>query len=873
MAHNEGNKPFQRLPQNVKPILYDITLKPDLVNFTFAGIQSVQVEVVSSTNSIVLNSTEIDIVSASFSSINDGTEIQGSISYDEKEERVILTFNETIKPGKGHLKLVFNGILNDKMVGFYRTQYRSPLTNKDEYAATTQFEPTDARRAFPCWDEPSIKAQFNITIIAPKNRMVLSNTNIIKEETDPSNELLKIVSFETTPIMSTYLVAFVVGEYEELESATARGTRIRVYAPLGKKGHGTFALDDAVKYIEFFEDYFKINYPLSKLDHISVPDFAFNAMENWGLVTYRETALLIDPENSSCSAKQSVAQVIAHETAHQWFGDLVTMEWWTHLWLNEGFATFMQYLAVESHHPEFEFWKQFAAVSSIAALELDGSHESHPIEIPVGAPAEINSIFDHISYHKGASVIRMCHNWIGDQAFRDGMKDYLTMHAYKNASTGDLWKALEKASKKPVEKMMPTWTCQMGYPLITVSISSVSDTSVVINLKQEKFCIDGKMSDSESNMLWSIPISLVTSSKPGEAKQFDLFSDRSMNITLDSFSLKNGWFKLNPSLYGFYRVNYPVDMWKALGQAVKNKTLEPLDRLQLIDDILALNLAGIVSVAEVLKMLQNYDDEDDYVAWCGVDKCLSHLDILISYTDSYESFQKFGKKLVSKAYERLGFDQKPGEANTTSLMRSLVLSRLIGFKDDNVIAEAKKKFQAHVNGQSLSPDLRHSVYIAVVKSGDSDFHETLLKLYNQTELQEEKVRIATALGATLDDKKIQQTLEFSFSEHVRTQNSWQVIVSVASTSKGRLAAWKFYEKNISEVKERYGSHRSSSVLIEKLCQNFASEEMAQKITDFFEKNHFPGLEKVVSRAIEKIRVNTAWLNREVAPLREFFSTH
>ena len=336
------------------------------------------------------------------------------IEISTETEVATLSFASQLQVGVGELQLSFTGILNDKMKGFYRSKYHNSETNEDRYAAVTQFDPTDARRAFPCWDEPSLKATFETTLIVPKNLVALSNMNIINESSYKDDAAWRDVKFAKTPIMSTYLVAFIVGEFDYVETKSSDNVMVRVYTPVNKKEQGLFALEVAAKALPFYKDYFKIAYPLPKMDLIAIPDFAFSAMENWGLVTYRETCLLVDAKNTSSERKQWIALVVTHELAHMWFGNLVTMEWWTHLWLKEGFASFIEFLCVDHLFNEYDIWTQFVTDVYTRALDLDALHNSHPIEVPVGHPSEIDEIFDDISYNKGASVIRMLHQFIGD---------------------------------------------------------------------------------------------------------------------------------------------------------------------------------------------------------------------------------------------------------------------------------------------------------------------------------------------------------------------------------------------------------------------------------------------------------------------------
>uniref|UniRef100_A0A8B9Z127 Puromycin-sensitive aminopeptidase n=1 Tax=Buteo japonicus TaxID=224669 RepID=A0A8B9Z127_9AVES len=541
-------------------------------------------QVKQATNQIVMNCADIDIITASYAPEGDEEVHATGFNYQNEDEKVTLSFPSTLQKGTGTLKIDFVGELNDKMKGFYRSKYTTP-TGDTRYAAVTQFEATDARRAFPCWDEPAIKATFDISLVVPKDRVALSNMNVIDRKPYPDDENLVEVKFARTPIMSTYLVAFVVGEYDFVEARSLDGVLVRVYTPVGKAEQGKFALEVAAKTLPFYKDYFNVPYPLPKIDLIAIADFAAGAMENWGLVTYRETALLIDPKNSCSSSRQWVALVVGHELAHQWFGNLVTMEWWTHLWLNEGFASWIEYLCVDHCFPEYDIWTQFVSADYTRAQELDALDNSHPIEVSVGHPSEVDEIFDAISYSKGASVIRMLHDYIGDEDFRKGMNLYLTKFQQKNAATEDLWESLEKASGKPIAAVMNTWTKQMGFPLIYVEAEQQEDDKV-LKLVQKKFCASGPYTGEDFPM-WMVPISICTSDDPTCAKMQILMDKPELTLVLKDIK-PDQWVKLNLGTVGFYRTQYSPDMLESLIPAIRDLSLPPVDRLGLQNDLFSL---------------------------------------------------------------------------------------------------------------------------------------------------------------------------------------------------------------------------------------------------------------------------------------------
>ncbi|XP_035157270.1 puromycin-sensitive aminopeptidase isoform X4 [Callithrix jacchus] len=812
LAAMPEKRPFERLPADVSPINYSLCLKPDLLDFTFEGKLEAAAQVRQATNQIVMNCADIDIITASYAPEGDEEIHATGFNYQNEDEKVTLSFPSTLQTGTGTLKIDFVGELNDKMKGFYRSKYTTP-SGEVRYAAVTQFEATDARRAFPCWDEPAIKATFDISLVVPKDRVALSNMNVIDRKPYPDDENLVEVKFARTPVMSTYLVAFVVGEYDFVETRSKDGVCVRVYTPVGKAEQGKFALEVAAKTLPFYKDYFNVPYPLPKIDLIAIADFAAGAMENWGLVTYRETALLIDPKNSCSSSRQWVALVVGHELAHQWFGNLVTM-------------------------------------------------------VSVGHPSEVDEIFDAISYSKGASVIRMLHDYIGDKDFKKGMNMYLTKFQQKNAATEDLWESLENASGKPIAAVMNTWTKQMGFPLIYVEAEQVEDDRL-LRLSQKKFCASGSYVGEDCPQ-WMVPITISTSEDPNQAKLKILMDKPEMNVVLKNVK-PDQWVKLNLGTVGFYRTQYSSAMLESLLPGIRDLSLPPVDRLGLQNDLFSLARAGIISTVEVLKVMEAFVNEPNYTVWSDLSCNLGILSTLLSHTDFYEEIQEFVKDVFSPIGERLGWDPKPGEGHLDALLRGLVLGKLGKAGHKATLEEARRRFKDHVEGkQILSADLRSPVYLTVLKHGDGTTLDIMLKLHKQADMQEEKNRIERVLGATPLPDLIQKVLTFALSEEVRPQDTVSVIGGVAGGSKhGRKAAWKFIKDNWEELYNRYQGGFLISRLIKLSVEGFAVDKMAGEVKAFFESHPAPSAERTIQQCCENILLNAAWLKRDAESIHQY----
>ena len=855
------------LPANVRPSRYTLTLEPDLQSFTFRGRETIEVEVLEPTSTITLNAAELEIQSCSLAASDGAAVTPVETGLDDKADTVTFTFDAEVPTGPTRLDLEFTGELNDRLRGFYRSRY-TDLDGEERYLAATQFEATDARRAFPCWDEPSLKATFQVTLTIPSDLVAVSNMPIAEESDAPGG--LKRVRFEETPVMSTYLLAIVVGDLKAVEQEAGGGTLVRVWATAGKEEQGRFALETSVGLLDYFDHYFGTPYPLAKLDHVALPDFAAGAMENWGAITYREVVLLVDPEQSSAESRQRVAGIISHEIAHMWFGDLVTMAWWNDLWLNESFASWIGDKAIDHLFPEWEMWTQFVSADTNSALSLDGLKNSHPIEQEVRDPAEIGELFDAISYSKGGSILRMLEHFLGANAFREGLRRYIARHQYGNAETHDLWQALGEASGQPVAAMMDTWVRQTGYPVIAVETRRGED-GVELSASQTRFVYEHLVDPGHSDdTLWHVPLSVTSAGGDGASVLMD-GREATMPISPPRGDSADGWIKVNPQQIGFFRVNYSAEDWSRLRPPIEGLRLSAIDRLGLQNDAYALSKAGYLSVTRFLSLVDAYVNETDARVWQDLASNLGGLNNLLSDEPFYGSFRDLARRVFQPAGARVGWVARPGEGHLDALLRSTVLTQLGTYEDDDALVKAASLFAGYLeDGDSVHPDIRGVVVGLAAQRGDRSTYDALWDLHRRTALEEEKVRLLVALTHFEQQELLAETLERSLSEDVRVHDTILVVVRVASNRRGRDMAWEFVKDNWEEFVRRYSDGLFALSNLVSLTSRFNTEEKLADVEGFFQDHPAPAADRAIKQSLEVVRLNIAWLARNRAELAAWF---
>ncbi len=839
-----------RLPGKVRPSAYRLVLEPDLETFAVRGEVAVDVDVREAVREIVLNAAELEIGEASVG----GTRLEARL--DAARERVTLVAKEPLAPGRATLTLRFTGTISEKMRGFYRSTYARADGTRG-VMATTQFEATSARRCFPCFDEPAFKATFDVTLVVPDERTAISNMPVAAEE--PAGAGRRRVRFERTPVMSTYLLAFAVGEFESIEARTRDGVPVRVCVTPGRARLGRFALETAVRGLEWFDEYYGIPYrgACPKLDLLAIPDFEYGAMENWGAITFRETAILVDPERSSVPQRRRVAEVVLHELAHQWFGNLVSPEWWSYLWLNESFATFMAYKAADALFPEWRMWEEYAAAITSAGKALDSLRSSHPVEVPVGDPSEVDQIFDAISYNKGGSVLRMLEQAIGEEAFRRGVRRYLERHAYACATTDDLWRALGEGTGVDARSMMDGWTRRTGLPVVTAARAAGG-----LRLRQERFFLDRDPGRPAADpALWEIPIAAADAA--GRRTAARLVAREAVVEAPPA-----DWIKLNAGQTGFFLVQYDEEGWRSLAGAVQAMALPALDRHGLQEDAYSLMRAGYLPVPEYLRLAGAYAREENPHVWAGLTDGVAALAEIFLGDPLVPRLEAWACSLIRPVAERVGWDEREGEAHDRLLLRSRVLGAAVRLGEPGATGRARRLFEEAVGGASIPPNLRSVVYAGAARHGGEEALDRLIGLYEKSDLPEVKVQLLGAMGASLSEGALRRAAAFSLSGRVRAQDAMFVWAGVPIET--RRAAWALLKEHWATLDQRYGKTGLIGRFIVSAAAGIPSEEHARDVEAFFRGHPAPFATEKIKQTLEGIRARARFRERNRDALAKFF---
>lgn len=842
----------QRLPQNATPTHYDLTFGPDLKAATFTGDETIDVTLESASNTITMNSIEINISEVKITA--GGTTQDAKVSYDEPKEQVTFTTEKPIPAGAAKIAIKFVGKLNDELRGFYLSK------SKTRNYATTQFESVDARRAFPDFDEPAFKATFDIKLIIDKGDTAFSNGKQVSDVPGPGADK-HTVTFARTPKMSSYLVAMVVGDLV-CQSGEVDGTPLRVCSTPDKEPLLGFALEATEHVVHFYNQYYGIKYPYGKLDQLGIPDFSAGAMENTAAITYRETSLLVDPKTGTTNQKKGVAETVAHEIAHQWFGDLVTMKWWDDIWLNEGFATWMSSKPLEAWQPVWH--NDLDEVQGTqGALNLDSLGSTRAIHSAASTREEIDALFDGIAYDKTAAVLRMEEHYVSADAFRKGVNNYLEHHKYGNTEAKDFWSEIATASGKPIDKIMPTFVNQAGAPLITVK-ATCSAGKTNLSVKQERFFADKSLAQKGAGEVWQIPVCAKGSA--GGREECQLATQKEQTLTFNGCSPN---FYANAGGVGYYRTAYDDETVKNFGQNAES-ALSPGERISFLGDQWALVNNGSQNLATFLGMLNGFKTENSRAAMEAMLGPVDYLNRVIVTDEERPAYNAWVKSLLGPTIQRIGMKPQPGEDSDLSVMRDDVLFTLGRAGDEQVLEYLKGVLNGYMQDTASVPAGQVPIAFALTaEHGDAALYDKFLEKRKTAKTPSEFYRYQGNLTAFRDPALVKRTLEFSMTNEVRSQDLTGMLFNELGNPAAREQALQFIEQHFDEIHEKLIATLGGGYggMISAFCD--ASKRDA--VRSFLESKHLEGGERSMRLGTERANACIDFKAKQAGNLEQFLT--
>jgi aminopeptidase N len=823
----------QRLPTTVVPSHYDLAFVVDLAHERFDGTETIHVDVKEPTATVVLNAMEIDFREVTIGT-GEGAQV-ATVALDDKAQTATLTVPKPLPKGASEIHARFSGTLNTKLRGFYisKTKLRS--------YAVTQFESTDARRAFPCFDEPSFKATFGVTLTIDRGDTAIANGKVLSDTPGPG-PTKHTMKFSTTAKMSSYLVAMTVGDFKCVEGA-ADNVPIRICATPDKRDLTQIALESAQQVLWFYDSYYSIKYPFGKLDVVAVPDFAAGAMENTGAIFYRETDLLADSKSASVGTRKTIASILAHEMAHQWFGDLVTMQWWDDIWLNEGFATWMANKPLAAAHPDWNVDVDEADENQ-TALALDSLTTTRPIHNDVSTPAQIDEAFDAIAYQKGAAVLRMLESSVGADTFRKGINAYLQAHAYGNATSEDFAKSIATSSGKPVERVLPTFVNQPGVPLLDVSLACDGNQTAV-TLKQQRFVIDGGRGE---NGRWQIPICVKA---PGQTTaSCEVMTEASHTMKLPGSCAP--WVFANAGAHGYYRTAYPPDMLRAIAPRVATDLSAP-ERLVLLDDEWALVRAGRHTAADYLTLAAGYGREHISGVLAEVTRRFATIDEELTTDASKPKFVAFVRSLLRPLFDEIGFAGSASEPDERRSARAVLVGALGTYADDpDVVARSRAALdRALTGGPALEPTVAGAIVRAAAMHGDQKLFEALAAAGDRASSPEDQYRYLYALADFQQPALIQRGLDRSLTPQLRNQDTAIYLSRFLINPAARAPAWAFIKEHWAALEPKV-MISLGDVNLTRALGAFCDAASRDDVKTFFAAHPLPGAARTLTQTVEQI---------------------
>ena len=815
------------------PRNYKLSITPDLAHFRFSGRVEIFGEATAPTDEITLHALELDI--SNCRAWIDDRFVDCSVTPEREREQIRIRLPQKTA-GNIRLKIVYRGVINDRMAGFYRSRYQ--VAGETRYVAVTQFQESDARRAFPCQDHPVKKATFNVELIVDDHLSAFSNTT--EKEVVSLGDGKKRVCFQQTPPMSTYLLFFGVGAFETIGSPS--DARVRAVTIPGMTGYADYGLAFGANALRFCEEYFGIPFPLSKLDLIAIPDFAFGAMENWGAITFRENLLLHFPGMTSRAGEERICEVIAHEIAHQWFGNLVTPSDWKYLWLNESFATFFGYGVVDHYHPEWEIWDQFLVGQTDAALARDGLQKTVAIEIAGRDHVVINASTAPIIYSKGGSILRQIKGFIGDESFRDGLHRYLSRFAYTNAASHHLWEALEAVSAKPVARMMKNWIEQPGHPVVRAQRQGR-----VLSLQQERFTY----LPDRFEQVWHIPVNIELFHADGKSEVVrTLLTESQGQVALPHEPVA---FKLNAGQTGFYRCWYSNrSNLEALGGLICEKRLPPEDRWGLENDFYAMVRRGEQTIFDYIDFMKHFENETDYLPLVSIADNLFSAYMVVE--DKHrDAIAAAGRRLFDRALAQIGLEPQPGERFTTSLLRDHILLHAVFYGSEEALEFGRTHFKTLAAGGSIHPDIMKSIMQIGAWTENEGALKWLQNRFRSSTSEHDRMNVLTALACSNGPELVRRALAFVLAE-VPERNQFLPIAAACANPEAVVSMWPWYRDHLEQLERLHP--RLYERVIAAVIPN-AGIWAPDAVSEFFQDyvDQLPQTRDTVLLALEKLKIN------------------
>lgn len=839
-------KSVHRLAEQFAPAHYTIALDiSKRVERVFSGNVTIEGDLHTTDNKIVLHAKGLNITGAAI----DGAAVTW---HSGDNDELHLVANSDIQPGTHIATLSFDGKIEDPMHGIYPCYFT--LDGKPEELLMTQLESHSAREVFPCIDEPAAKATFSLTLTTEPGITVLGNTPI---KTQDSSEGTLVTTFQDTPKMSTYLLAFVAGKLEYQEAVNKHGVTIRAYATPDKVDQLGFALGFAAKVLDFYDEYFGAPFPLPKCDLVACPDFSAGAMENWGLITFRESVMLVNEKDAPADLRQQVATVTAHELAHQWFGNLVTMAWWDDLWLNESFANWMEYYATNQFYPEWQLWEQVGATEKQAALTRDSLANVQAVRQAVHHPDEIGALFDpSIVYAKGGSLIHMLQSYLGDEVFREGLRIYMKRHAYSNTTTNDLWRALSEASGKDVEAFMQPWITQPGHPVVDFT---VNDGHATVN--QKRFYASPTQIKTD-NTVWPIP--LLSQTIP----DVELLTTPDGEFVVEPAN----YHLLNNGATGFYHTNYDAANLAKIAKAIAQGKLGTLERQRLLLDSVALNRAGISPTINTLQLLNNYAHESNYAIWLAISSALGTLRTITNDDEAYKPHvQRFFARIARSEFERLGWKAKEGESHFDSLLRPTIISYMAYAQAPAVIATCLNMYDQAKKPEDVSPDIRAIVYSVAARERGKPVVNRLLEWYKTTTSADERINLCAGITSIREGELARETLKLLTTKTVKLQDIFYWFIYFIRNRYTREAAWDWMVENWGWIVDKFSGDISDYGAFPKYAASaFGTRQELEMYKEFFEpKLSEIGIARTIQLGMEDIEIRVLWRERDLKTVADF----